>query len=51
MQEQDLKELEQLHTELAEAETIIQSMADDLAAACELIKQLRGKLGKGCDED
>ncbi len=51
MRDSDLKELEQLHAELAEAESIMQSMADDLAAKNGLIKQLKGELGKGCDED
>ena len=51
MKDSDLKELEQLHAELAEAYTEIQSMADDLAAKDGLIKQLKGELGQRCDED
>ena len=51
MNENDLQEIESLYAELAEAESIIQSMADDLAAKEGLIQQLKGELGKGCDED
>jgi hypothetical protein len=50
MDEQTLRKIEELHAEAAEYESIIQSMADDLAEKDALIRQLLGELGKSCDE-
>ena len=51
MKESDIKELEQLHAELAASETIIQSLADEIAELKIDKQRLINQAGLCCDED
>jgi len=51
MKESDLKELEQVHAELAESQTIIQSLFDDIAELKSENQRIKNQAKNGCDED
>ena len=51
MRENDLQEIEKLYAELAEAETIIQSLVEDLAEEKADKQRLINQAGRCCDED
>jgi len=51
MKESDLKELEQLHAELAESQTIMQSLVDDIAELKTENQRIKNQAKNGCDED
>jgi len=51
MKESDVKEVEQLHAELAASETIIQSLVDDIAELKIENQRIKNQAGNGCDED
>jgi len=51
MKESDVKELEQLHAELAESQTIIQSLVDDIAELKIENQRIKNQAGSCCDED
>ena len=51
MKESDIKELEQLHAELAESQTIIQSLTDDVIELKAENQRIKNQAGNCCDED
>jgi len=51
MKESDVKEVEQLHAELAASETIIQSLVDDIAELKIENQRIKNQAKNGCDED
>jgi len=51
MKESDIKELEQLHAELAISETVIQSLVDDIAELKSENQRIKNQAKNGCDED
>jgi len=51
MREDDVKEVEKLHAELAESQTIIQSLVDEIAELKLDKQRLINQAGTCCDED
>ena len=51
MREDDVKEVEKLHAELAAADTIIQSLTDEIVELKTNIQRLINQAGTCCDED